>query len=297
MTSITKTFSRMQWTITIGANPAASWYAYAIDNGQLCIIEWLDRQGIPMLRTGYMDDSQFMRRAVKQGHLDMIQWLYKHGLRITGRDDTMRTLQPIHYAALKGYLNIVKWLDEQDVSLTLDYTVKGVQPIHLAAKNGHLSIVKYVHKRGVSLTVQDKAGRQPIHVAASNGHLAVLKYLYSEGVSLYAETKIGEKPIHFVSFELEVLKWLYVNGVPLTLEDNHGEQLVHRRCNYNVLNWLSTKKVSFLAINKNGERPIDIAVQNYDVDNIMLLQTMGVKLTEKQSNLFDISYKFKDTMK
>ena len=54
--------------------------------------------------------------------------------------------------------------------------------------------------------------------------------------------------------------------------------------------------MSFLAINKNGEHPMDIAVQNYDVDNIMLLQTMGVKLTEKQSNLFDISYKFKDTM-
>ena len=57
------------------------------------------------------------------------------------------------------------------------------------------------------------------------------------------------------------------------------------------------ENVSFLAINKNGEHPMDIAVQNYDVDNIMLLQTMGVKLTEKQSNLFDISYKFKDTIK
>ncbi|WCR53196.1 MAG: Actin-binding protein [Wolbachia endosymbiont of Ctenocephalides orientis wCori] len=47
----------------------------------------------------------------------------------------------------------------------------GRTPLHLAALRGHLDVVKSLIEKGADAKAEDKHGHTPIHLAAENGHL------------------------------------------------------------------------------------------------------------------------------
>ena len=83
----------------------------------------------------------------------------------------------LHAAAKLGLLSIVKHL----CSLKCDPNIRGWcgrQPIHMAAVKGHLDIVKYlVENQRCHPSSLDYSGTTPLYLAASDGHLPIVRYL------------------------------------------------------------------------------------------------------------------------
>ena len=83
---------------------------------------------------------------------------------------------PIHYAAMGGHLDTVRYLVGLNET-PITPGCKGDTPIHKAVEFGHLEIVTFLAPlTNTPLTPNDE-GQTPIHDAARNGHLDILKYL------------------------------------------------------------------------------------------------------------------------
>ena len=54
-------------------------------------------------------------------------------------------------------------------------------PLHWAAVGGHLEVVKYLVEQGASVTATTNYGDTAKAVARDNGHTAVVEYLESQG--------------------------------------------------------------------------------------------------------------------
>ena len=84
-------------------------------------------------------------------------------------------------AAASGYLAEVKRLV---LDCGLDPNIKdntGNAPLHYAALRGHLDVVKLLLERGADPNIKDNTGKTPLHYAASKGHRDVVKFLRERG--------------------------------------------------------------------------------------------------------------------
>ncbi|OWZ15851.1 hypothetical protein PHMEG_00010442 [Phytophthora megakarya] len=128
--------------------------------------------------------------AAKGGHLDVVQWLFKH----TSEECTTAAIDG---AASNGHLHLVKWFHE---NTTAGCTERAIDE---AARNGHLEVVKWLHvNRTEGSTTNAMDG------AAQNGFLEVVKWLHfhrREGSSTCAPRiiEIAAKEGHF-----RVVQWL-----------------------------------------------------------------------------------------
>ncbi|CAK9253192.1 unnamed protein product, partial [Sphagnum jensenii] len=57
----------------------------------------------------------------------------------------------------------------------------GDTPLHRAAEKGHLDVVKYLVEKGADVKAANKYGYTPLHWAASSGKLDIVKYLVEKG--------------------------------------------------------------------------------------------------------------------
>lgn len=76
----------------------------------------------------------------------------------------------LHAASQNGHLDVVKFLLQQNVSLTERNGVN-LSALQLAAQNGHLEVVTLLHKNGA------QADQGALYHAAANGHDDVVKFL------------------------------------------------------------------------------------------------------------------------
>ena len=65
----------------------------------------------------------------------------------------------------------------------------GSQPIHHACMRGHLELVQWlVQQQGASLSAQDRKGDQPVDWARVCGHMGVVEWLVEQAVSSHCST-------------------------------------------------------------------------------------------------------------
>ena len=94
---------------------------------------------------GFRNDTKYtpLRLAVKNGHLETVQFLHENGSDIILPGPNGYT--PLHYASLYGHLDIVKYLTENGArgNMGLFANTEGYgTPLFMAAKAGYLDIVK-----------------------------------------------------------------------------------------------------------------------------------------------------------
>ncbi|KAL5022809.1 hypothetical protein ScPMuIL_001964 [Solemya velum] len=70
--------------------------------------------------------------------------------------------------------------------------VYGATPLHIGAANGYLELIKYLLDNNVSVDVRDAESWQPIHAAACWMQPEVLEMLVQHGADLDAKTRSGE---------------------------------------------------------------------------------------------------------
>ncbi len=119
--------------------------------------------------------------AAKMGYTKLVQRIseWDPGWDVNLRDHLNQT--PLHYAAEKGHLQIVKLLLLQP---HVDVNVKNYRmetPLHLAAKEGHTDVVKELSletsSQHLQATEEDKHERTALQLAVENGHKDIEKLL------------------------------------------------------------------------------------------------------------------------
>jgi ankyrin repeat protein len=162
---------------------------YAAFHNQIEMIDMLIDLGIfvDFKNNDYIDEENIITQAatplifaIKGGGEDAVKLLLSKGADINARynslSKTSRTLSltPLHTAAYKGNLNIVKTLIDEGIEIN-SLTKEGFTPLHAAAWSGNKNIVKFLLSKGAIIFIKNNAGFTASEIALSKGNTEIVK--------------------------------------------------------------------------------------------------------------------------
>jgi len=166
-----------------------------VDGGDLEASRQGHLEMVRLLRANSIEgcSDRVLAAAADGGHLDLVKWLYDHGVGIVpGFADA------IHFAAINGHLDVVKWLQEN----TSERAITCV--INSAASNGHLDVIQWLHENEEEYCVSPALDR-----AAASGHLEVVTWLHEHRSRYGCSVRAMDQAAG--SGHLNVVKWLHQN--------------------------------------------------------------------------------------
>ena len=205
---------------------------------------------------------------------------------------------PIICAAYWGHLEVIKiLLPDPNVPLVAENT--GKNPIHFAAISGHSEIVRYFIENRKALKARDNSlGLTPLNYAVQNGHFECVKLicdkLYEDQIrskSLFClsvhhvpvpikktwREKCYRNCIIHVAVEnedFEMVKYLCKKVKNPILTNEYGDTPIHLAASVGhleMVKFLTSFTSNPNVINASGKTPIDLAVQNSHQDVIEYL--------------------------
>jgi ankyrin repeat protein len=213
---------------------------------------------------------------------------------------------PLHYAAMEGHLDVVKWLvaevgaattrtvvperdgeEEEDYKWSLKVgsssITPGMTPLHYAALGGHLGVVKWLVEEGkADLRTSDKRGHISLHHAAWGGSLKTVQYLVRDKADGNAKNFEGDTPLHHAAAEghLDVMQWLVAEcKADVSAAGRMGMVPLHHAAaggHLDVVRWLVTEgRVNVNAVNAYGAIPLHLAVSRTGAGVVKWLVTEG----------------------
>eukprot|EP00092_Neocalanus_flemingeri_P106512 GFUD01136671.1.p1 GENE.GFUD01136671.1~~GFUD01136671.1.p1 ORF type:complete len:206 (-),score=56.44 GFUD01136671.1:110-727(-) len=158
--------------------------------------------------------------AVNGEHLDVVRYLISQGANVSSTDN--RGITPAYFAAIFGYLDILKSLEKAGADLDILYGENKFSSLFLAIVEGHTDVAIFLINKGANVDTQSAKGVTPAFIAAQEGHLPVLKALAEAGANL--EIKGGKYEmtplaVAAVVGQLEILQFL----ADLDAEDAEGK--------------------------------------------------------------------------
>lgn len=97
------------------------------------------------------------------------------------RKDT-RGMAPLHYAAWKGRLEIVKFL--LDHGADLNATVRGQNVLHFAVRSKNIDVVAFLLEQGVDVNSKGFLESSPLMYAAAGNNLKMVQFLLDHGADI-----------------------------------------------------------------------------------------------------------------
>ena len=106
-------------------------------------------------------DADSLFDAVVTGDLAEVKRLVVScGVDPNVKDNDGRT--PLHRAAKRGHVDIVKLLLEHGANPNIQENKYGYTPLHVAVKNCHVDVVRVLLEHGADPTIRDNEGRTPL---------------------------------------------------------------------------------------------------------------------------------------
>ena len=145
----------------------------------------------------------------------------------------------MHFAALCGEHEAIKWLFQKRPALLSHATADGLTPMHIAASRGYEDIVDWIHDIDKAQVDQaDTRGVLPIHMAAQGGFIGTVACLFFANRSCISRlTRNGWTPLHYAAHggHMNVIKWLHGKDPKLAQKKTNTGQTIldlareHRR--------------------------------------------------------------------
>lgn len=167
---------------------------------------------------GEENSRNLLLSAAKSGRLDTLKYLM---IEKKLRDTRSTPIGVLHYAALSGKLDIVRYLVE-----TLHYTI-GAGVLDSAASGGNLAVLKYlIDELGAKIGDADTL---IFFAIAGKGNLDVVKYLIDEKRATAGELAPRKTIYYAVQHrKLDVTKYLAEDkNVSLNVKDENKKSLLH----------------------------------------------------------------------
>ena len=162
---------------------------------------------------------------------EFLDWCFKNTniSESTGKDTYGIPVKLIHFAAEKGYVQVVKKLVDSGIEVDLPYLITKWTPLHYASLNGHLEVAKLLLQKGANINCQNDRKRSPLHIASNKGHLEVVKLLLEKGANINCQDYNKWTPLHYASLDghLEVAKVLLERGANINSQNSYRYTPLH----------------------------------------------------------------------
>jgi ankyrin repeat protein len=153
----------------------------------------------------------------------------------------------------------------------------GATPLHVAARKGSLVIVKMLVEQGADLEARDKQSQTPLSNALFTRNTQVAAYLISQGASLEPDTLL-QKTVGMGAADRDVIDFLVKQGAQLERRDQAGNAPLHLA----ILNghrvtakYLVQKGADIDALDKAGRTPLQLAIELGEQDIARMLRVYG----------------------
>ncbi|KAK1338338.1 hypothetical protein QTO34_001453, partial [Cnephaeus nilssonii] len=124
-----------------------------------------------------MSDMTKLHQAVAAGDYILVKKILKKGLCDPNyKDVDWNDRTPLHWAAIKGHMEVMKLLIQYGARPCL-VTDVGWTPAHFAAESGHLNVLKMLHALHAAIDASDFFGDTPKRIAQIYGQKACVAFL------------------------------------------------------------------------------------------------------------------------
>ena len=167
-----------------------------------------------------------LHSAAVRGYLNIVRELLKANAQCNIR--SKHFLTPLHLAAKEGYLSVVKELlhHKADPNIT---DINQSSALHAASIAGNLSMVKALLSFGADLSKTDDKQVSPLHHAATRGYIDVVTQLLEAKAEPEAANAIGQTPLHIAVRERhsDVVAALLREGANPNTKSRQGWTALH----------------------------------------------------------------------
>ncbi|CAG8620517.1 6067_t:CDS:2, partial [Ambispora gerdemannii] len=201
-TSLTPSYQQRQSKKEDFSNDAELTIHDATASGNLARVqELLDPQGVAETSLSFLIANEAnqssgltpLHYAASRGHLDIVKYLIDTaGAMIDIEDSTGETA--LLKASYIGHTHVVAFLLQSKAKVD-QVDNDGWTALHNASSQGHTKIVKYLFEHGgadVDVDVKNSKGYTPLMNAASKGHLDIVRYLLSHRANPLIKNNFGE---------------------------------------------------------------------------------------------------------
>ena len=150
--------------------------------------------------------------ASREGNIDMVNQLLRHGAEIDNRDN--RGCTPLRFAAARGHKHVVGRLLDCGADVNAQRNEDRSTSLTIASQKGHIDTVRMLLSKGAKTEVRDHLGRTPLWYAAANGHMMVVSALRSAGARIDAMDDKGYTPLWIAAINghlMDVLDAMHAN--------------------------------------------------------------------------------------
>ncbi len=181
----------------------------------------------------------------------------------------------------RGGATVETWLEADPALATVTDPVSKLTPLHFAAAKGDVRLMKALVSRGANLSAGSYEGIQPIHVASTSNATTGIQYLLDLGVKLDAPASNGSTPLHFAAEggAPDATLMLQKAGADLDRSNEDGERAISIaiwRAKLPMLGLLLHLGASPNFFTKDSLSPLHLAVTMDDVEKIDLLVKAGL---------------------
>ncbi|KAI8816813.1 uncharacterized protein EV422DRAFT_500720 [Fimicolochytrium jonesii] len=133
-------------------------------------------------------------------------------------------LAPLHYAAARGYLHILRLLIEKCAEIDR-VDREGETPLFKAAYSGHIDVIQTLLRNGAKTSHTDTDGWSALHNCASGGHLLAARALIEADADVNAKSKTGHTPLMSAGAKghLDLVELLLNNGADPLVKNSFGD--------------------------------------------------------------------------
>ncbi|KAJ1564550.1 hypothetical protein HK096_007450, partial [Nowakowskiella sp. JEL0078] len=203
-----------------------------------------------------------------EGRLEAVKFLLANGADVNFKEPK-RFMSALHYAASKGFLEVVRWL-VQNCADPEASTLDGITPLHMAAASNHVDVVQYLGRIGVQIEKFSFSNRYAaLHSAARKGSVEAILALLDLGAKVDLQTyldgnseEMSWSPLHVACRHghVKVAKILIQNGADVNL---YGQKVkstpLHisaKRADFEMVQLLLNSGANCSLLNNQNKLPI-----------------------------------------
>ncbi|KAF2893160.1 hypothetical protein ILUMI_13011 [Ignelater luminosus] len=231
------------------------------------------RRNITLLNDTNDGGNTPLHYAILKGKLQIIDLLLSKGASVNTRNYKSET--SLHYGAKYGNLEIVDKLIYYKADINA-INKKGNTPLHIAILKQKFDIVYSLLSKGADANLKNLNNSTPLHCCANKGDNKLLSTLMSLKVDINAQNIKGDTPLHIAILKgrSELIFLLLVRGANANIKNLCGNTPLHLSVQNDDVDSI-IKLISYNAKvdiqNTSGYTPLDLAASNNRSDIIDLL--------------------------
>ena len=201
------------------------------------------------------DQVNLIHYAAEKGYVQVVKKLVDRKINVNTPTPNYRMRTSLHYASMYGHLEVANLLLLNGANVNCEDNTK-MTPLYYASANGHFEMVELLLNYNANINCQNKDKVTPLHSAAHYGHLEVAKLLFQRGANVNLQNLRKQTPLHIaVKYcKKEIVKNILDYGCDINIKDGYGktaEEIAVSEGFHDIVELISQKRMESLSLNQN----------------------------------------------